>query len=129
MVYFLLFSLLFIQILTLIILVYLYFKQKTQDIQETSILQERKKTSVKNIIHSPQFELVKQVIQLDKFTLGFKTPYAGYLYITAQACDLYFSDDSFINIKTNLDKLYLEKGEIIFIKNPINLKSVRFVQY
>lgn len=86
-------------------------------------------TNIWNISPRPQLELIKQVIHLEKFTLGFKTPYNGYLYITAQACDVYFSDDSFIKVKTHLDGLYLEKDELIFIKNPINLKSIRFINF
>lgn len=33
-----------------------------------------------------EFELVKQVIHLDKFDLNFKTPYDGYLYVFYEIC-------------------------------------------
>lgn len=90
---------------------------------------KQKCTAVKNISGGSQFELIKQVIYLEKFTLGFKTPYSGYLYIVAKDCDIYFSDDSYIKVKRELNGFFLEKNELIFIKNPIDLKCVKFVQY
>lgn len=75
-----------------------------------------------------EFELVKQIIHLDKFDLNFKTPYEGYLYVFAKSAELKFSDDSTIKIKNKLEGFYLAEGEIIRLTNPVELKSVRFVK-
>lgn len=126
MIYFLLLSLILIQISILALIVWLYLNVfKAKNLFE----HQEQNTSIKNLSPAPQLDLIKQVIHLEKFTLGFKTPYNGYLYITAQACDLCFSDDSVLKVKNHLEGLFLEKGELIFVKDPVNLKSVRFIQY
>lgn len=124
MLYFLLLCLIVIQISILALMVWsICFNDKI------ALKEIPQNTDIKNISPHPPLELIKQIIHLEKFTLGFKTPYNGYLYITAQACDVYFSDDSFIKVKTHLDGLFLEKDELIFIKNPINPKKYKIYQF
>ena len=92
---------------------------------------EEKTNFCKNEIKSKkkkEFELVKQIIHLDKFDLNFKTPYEGYLYVFAKSAELKFSDDSTIKIKNKLEGFYLAEGEIIRLSNPVDLKSVSFVK-
>lgn len=120
---FLLTAIILLQI-TLFLVVLLLYKKQNNSLPEC----ETNDTALKDISGGIQFELVKQVIYLEKFTLGFKTPYSGYLHIVARACDVCFRDDRCIKVKRQLDGLFLEKDELIFIKNPVDLRCVKFVQ-
>lgn len=110
--------------ITLFLVVLLLYKKQNNSLPEC----ETNDTALKDISGGIQFELVKQVIYLEKFTLGFKTPYSGYLHIVARACDVCFRDDRCIKVKRQLDGLFLEKDELISIRNPIDLKCVKFIQ-
>lgn len=112
--------------ITLFLVVLLLYKTQNNSCSPQHVKQMN--TAVKDISGGPQFELIKQVIYLEKFTLGFKTPYSGYLHIVAKACDVCFSDDRCIKVKRQLDGLFLKKDELIFIRNPIDLKCVKFIQ-
>lgn len=120
---FLLTAIILLQI-TLFLVVLLLYKKQNNSLPEC----ETNDTALKDISGGIQFELVKQVIYLEKFTLGFKTPYSGYLHIVARACDVCFRDDRCIKVKRQLDGLFLEKDELISIRNPIDLKCVKFIQ-
>lgn len=110
--------------ITLFLVVLLLYKKQNNSLPEC----KTNDTALKDISGGIQFELVKQVIYLEKFTLGFKTPYSGYLHIVARACDVCFRDDRCIKVKRQLDGLFLEKDELISIRNPIDLKCVKFIQ-
>lgn len=125
MLIFLFIAIIFLQITLLAILLLLY---KDQNGSCVSANVKAECAPIDNVSAAQQFKLVKQVIYLEKFTLGFKTPYSGYLYIVARACDVCFRDDRCIKVKRQLDGLFLEKDELIFIKNPVDLKCVKFVQ-
>lgn len=120
---FLLTAIILLQI-TLFLVVLLLYKKQNNSLPEC----ETNDTALKDISGGIQFELVKQVIYLEKFTLGFKTPYSGYLHIVARSCDVCFRDDRCIKVKRQLDGLFLEKDELISIRNPIDLKCVKFIQ-
>lgn len=126
MLIFLFVVIILLQITLFSVILLIYKKQQAPSVSDEP---KQKCTAVKNISRRSQFELIKQVIYLEKFTLGFKTPYSGYLYIVVKDCDIYFSDDSYIKVKRELNGLFLEKNELIFIKNPVDLKCVKFVQY
>jgi len=82
--------------------------------------------TLQNIDKGGKFELIRQIIDLQDYMISFITPYNGYLYLTVETCEIRFNNKIKIPIIKNLEKLYLEKGTMIFIINPIGLKSIRF---
>ena len=86
------------------------------------------KAEIKAIERGQCFQLIKQVIDLTNFNLSFKTSYQGYLYVIAKSAILEFGDNTTIKIKNSLEKFFIDKGEVIRLINPVNLKSIRFVK-
>ncbi len=76
-----------------------------------------------------QQEKPKALIELDTYQICFMPDYTGFLYIEAESGEVDVNKRGKIAFKNNLTKFYIEKNLYVIIHNPINLKSVKFVEF
>lgn len=70
-----------------------------------------------------------KMIELDYYTILFTADYAGFLYIIADEFILQTHDEHKMYIIKQLNKFFLDAGDYVYIKNPINLKNIRFEKF
>lgn len=74
-------------------------------------------------------ESIKAIIDLDVYQIAFMPDYTGFLYIEADSGEIDVQNIGKITFKDNLTKFYIEKNSYVIIHNPINLRSVKFVEF
>ena len=74
-------------------------------------------------------EPIKAIIDLDVYQITFMPDYTGFLYIDADSAELDVQNRGKITFKDKLTKFYIEKNSYVIIHNPINLRSVKFVEF
>lgn len=72
-------------------------------------------------------QLIKQVINLNEYSITYRIPEDGFLFIQADtATVLILQTKESFNINKHTEKIYFSKNTDISIINPINLKNIRF---
>ena len=95
-------------------------KQIFRDVKNEAI-----KSDTKDI---PDYNIGQQTIYIENLKANFRTPYAGYLYINANYCELVFDDNSSLIVEGNLSEFYLDKGVAFKIINARNLQFALFIK-
>ena len=123
MIIFLLSLLVFIQAATFLLL-YKVYKRKYK-----IALEKQKELPIENINYLPVSVLVKQTIELNDYTISFRTSFDGYLYVTAKYANVYYDNKKATEVTKHLEKYFIKKDSDVRIENIRQLKSIRFIKW
>lgn len=74
-------------------------------------------------------DFIKLPIELSEYHISFMPDYTGFLYVEADSGEVEIQTRGKISFKEKLTKFYLEKNLYVIINNPINLRSIKFVEF
>ncbi len=71
-------------------------------------------------------EFSSDKISLQTFIITYMAEENGFLDIECEKCEVIINQTSTVIVLKSLKNLYIEKNEVVLIKNPVDLKSVKF---
>ncbi len=71
-------------------------------------------------------ELSSKKLALSSYIITYIAESKGFLDIDCDTCEITVSDSAQITIRNSLKNFYLDKNDVIHIKNPKNLKNITF---